>query len=981
MKTAIIMKIAEVCRDVERAEGRDFDTPDESLEELLQACLGRDKVGEVSAVAFKSALEQIYRQNALVDNLFASSDGHHFNSEAFVEGRNLISAAVATAKANIQQENFQAAREALGRASHTLQDFYSHTNWVELGHKTPYANLLRPDSSIGPIAGEGEATCSDCDQDSCPSSILPSITREQKLTSGYLSVRSPFKPPGKCSHGGPSDKTSSQHPRGGIHKDEPGPQNRELYAAAVDVAIAATLDLLEDIRSAVGDARFLRLMGISRSSVLCFVIDTTGSMSDDIEEAKRVAFSIIDSKTGTQDEPSAYILVPFNDPEFGPAIRTTKPNVIKAEISKLSATGGGDIPEMCFSALKLALTSAPQSSSIFVFTDAPAKDTHLLATVKALIQSTRSTVSFFITNPGLSRRRRRDAQSGTVSQLYQDLAQASGGQAIVVSKKGLPQATAIIVDSTTSALVTLLQCVRSPGTTETFTFLADESVRDMMIYITGDSPMFTLHSPSGASQSSQVTHGPLGTIQSVGNLCRVRLNHQTGPWRIDMDSRKAYTLKVTGQSSTAFLYDFVEPFEGPHPGYMVIESRPRAGRGAKLLLTVTGKQGPDSLKVAEVSLVDASGSGEAKGIVEELGHGEYLVSMERMPQGQTVLLVKGLDKNTSSHFQRQSTTQLTVSQVTITKPTEKKHLKEPVAQETPTDRVLFPSSSQAQANSTLEPGVAFSLPFTVMASSTEGKCTIQANDDRGFVQSFTKRCDRGQPAAWAQLHCGNSVCLLCSPVLSCPVLSSLTLVDGSAQGLVTLEPPANTPSGTDITLTINAESPDNSDSNYVVLRLSVIAKVTADSCDRGNHTVASDTTKVTDFSPPVCHIVSVSANCSRNCSLSTWELSANITDGNGTGVQSVSLRRGDGILHSAGSVGEGGVNVTEVLYSASCCSPDVELIAVDAVGNVGMCSHSVRVATTTPLPPTTPRSGSPPLFPSLAVGLCAALLHLYQNGF
>uniref|UniRef100_A0A8C9R7E5 von Willebrand factor A domain containing 11 n=1 Tax=Scleropages formosus TaxID=113540 RepID=A0A8C9R7E5_SCLFO len=577
MKTAIIMKIAEVCRDVERAEGRDFDTPDESLEELLQACLGRDKVGEVSAVAFKSALEQIYRQNALVDNLFASSDGHHFNSEAFVEGRNLISAAVATAKANIQQENFQAAREALGRASHTLQDFYSHTNWVELGHRTPYANLLRPDSSIGPIAGEGEATCSDCDQDSCPSNILPSITREQKLTSGYLSVRSPFKPPGKCSHGGPSDKTSSQHPRGGIHKDEPGPQNRELYAAAVDVAIAATLDLLEDIRSAVGDARFLRLMGISRSSVLCFVIDTTGSMSDDIEEAKRVAFSIIDSKTGTQDEPSAYILVPFNDPEFGPAIRTTKPNVIKAEISKLSATGGGDIPEMCFSALKLALTSAPQSSSIFVFTDAPAKDTHLLATVKALIQSTRSTVSFFITNPGLSRRRRRDAQSGTVSQLYQDLAQASGGQAIVVSKKGLPQATAIIVDSTTSALVTLLQCVRSPGTTETFTFLADESVRDMMIYITGDSPMFTLHSPSGASQSSQVTHGPLGTIQSVGNLCRVRLNHQTGPWRIDMDSRKAYTLKVTGQSSTAFLYDFVEPFEGPHPGYMVIESRPRAG--------------------------------------------------------------------------------------------------------------------------------------------------------------------------------------------------------------------------------------------------------------------------------------------------------------------------------------------------------------------------------------------------------------------
>ena len=59
---------------------------------------------------------------------------------------------------------------------------------------------------------------------------------------------------------------------------------------------------------------FHRMMGIARSSVVCFVIDTTGSMSDDIEEARSVAYEIIDSKRGTQDEPSEYILVPFNDP-------------------------------------------------------------------------------------------------------------------------------------------------------------------------------------------------------------------------------------------------------------------------------------------------------------------------------------------------------------------------------------------------------------------------------------------------------------------------------------------------------------------------------------------------------------------------------------------------------------------------------------------------------------------------------------------
>lgn len=56
------------------------------------------------------------------------------------------------------------------------------------------------------------------------------------------------------------------------------------------------------------------MMGIARSSVLCFVIDTTGSMADDIAQARKIVHDIIDSRKGTQDEPSEYILVPFNDP-------------------------------------------------------------------------------------------------------------------------------------------------------------------------------------------------------------------------------------------------------------------------------------------------------------------------------------------------------------------------------------------------------------------------------------------------------------------------------------------------------------------------------------------------------------------------------------------------------------------------------------------------------------------------------------------
>lgn len=75
-------------------------------------------------------------------------------------------------------------------------------------------------------------------------------------------------------------------------------------------------------------------MGLSKSSALCFVIDTTGSMSDDIAEAKRVSFEIIDRKRGTQQEPSLYILVPFNDPgkTFRPSRQSSIMRRIQVEI-------------------------------------------------------------------------------------------------------------------------------------------------------------------------------------------------------------------------------------------------------------------------------------------------------------------------------------------------------------------------------------------------------------------------------------------------------------------------------------------------------------------------------------------------------------------------------------------------------------------------------------------------------------------------
>ncbi|XP_069022000.1 von Willebrand factor A domain-containing protein 7-like [Embiotoca jacksoni] len=867
-RAVLLQKVTETCRTVAEAAGHEFNPTGSSPEELVRAYLGPTATGEVSGAKFHSALQEILVQNGLLDRDLANSAPHHFNSEAFSEGRDLITQGVVAIKANIRKENFQAARETLGRVLHTLQDFYGHSNWVELGNTDPYINLIRPDLPLDNLAGVDTATCSDCVSGICPNQILRKILNEKKLTSGYLSISSSTKPSGKCSHGGISDLTIVTRPRGSINKDDGDSFNVAAHNAAVNAATAASLQLLEVIRLAAGDNNFLRMMGIARSSVVCFVIENTSSMSEDINEARAVIDEIIDNKKGTQDEPSEYILVPFNDPSFGPVIRTTDPEQMKAEFSKLSAGGGSDHPEMCLSGLQLALTGAPSSSYIYVFTDATAKDIALKDTIITLIRTTKSTVSFFMTTA--SRRRRRSLPAASFND-YKDLALASGGQAIQVSKKQLAETTDLILDTSTSALVTVLQRARKRGKDEIFRFVLDESLKNITIYITGTSISFSLTNPAGVSQTHKAS-GKLGTIKTVGNLMRVRLNadRQAGTWKINIMTNQPYTLKVTGQSIITFIYDFVERFGGPHPGYAVVSGRPQAGKPATLMLSVIGRRGPSSITVGDVNLVPVFGPGSgATSKMADMGNGDVLVTVDAVPEAEFVVLVKGTDKVSNSKFQRQSTTQMTVSKVTV----------------------------QAVVDSSVEPGKALNVPFTLMTQGSGGSFSINIRNDRSFPMSYPK---------------------------------SITLKTGQySHATLTITPPANTTSGTDTTLTIEVKSSSGFDSNYAELRLSVV-------------------TKITDFIQPVCDVVSVRADhCPHDvsqCKPFLWELTAKLTDRNGTGIQSISLHQGTGNLTYTPLSNP----LIQANYNASCCSQIVEFIATDKVGNVGKCYHSIV------------RSGGPP---------------------
>ncbi|KAM4620396.1 von Willebrand factor A domain-containing protein 7-like [Polymixia lowei] len=834
-------------------------------------------VREESSKRFHYAINFVKQRNRRVDIRNSNDPEFHFDLETFEEGRKVITDGISVIKAVNKLRRFQlsVANSKLGQLLHPLQDFYSHSNWVELGNELPNSNLIRSDTSIGNIADKNRATCRNCVEDDCTNNILEDILQEKILTTGYFGLVPFFstKPPGKCSHGNFPDMTRNIEPIGGINKDTKTSSHGHLHVKAANLAIAATIEVLEDIHRAAGNTDFLRMMWISKGSnkALCFVIDTTGSMSDDIAAVKRVTSLIVSSTVGTKDEPSVYILVPFSDPDFGPLIRTTDPDVFKSKINALSADGGGDRPEMSLSGLQLALTGAPPGSEIFLFTDAPAKDSRLRSTVIALIERKKAVVNFMLTNILGLRRRRQSGDGQQLSrmtssdvELYRDLARTSGGQAIQVTKSQLSEATSIITQSSSSSLVTLLQAVRNPGRADNFTFLVDESVRNLTIYVTGSSLNFTLISPSGVSQSSDNMAGSLATIQSVGNFQTLRLNKQVGLWEIRVVSTGSYTVKVIGQSAIDFLFDFVEFVQGPFTQFDVLESRPRAGVNGSLVVSVTGS---DSATVTEVTLVETSGSGEVTGSVESLGGGDFLVQVDRIPSEEFVVRVKGQETSKTraspANFQRQSSTNLRASNLTV----------------------MADSDS-----SVLEPGTPFSVPFTVMTNGTGGNFTIRATNDRGFNSTFP---------------------------------SSLFLVTGvSTNGTVNLTAPLNTTSGSDVTLTIEAEAPGAADTNYVVLQFSIM-------------------TRVTDIVRPVCQVISVAAHCSKNCSEFTWELTANFTDGNGTGIERISLQQGNGTFNTSTVVGIDGENVTLVSYVASCCSTDVELVAVDEVGNVGACFKTI----------------------------------------
>lgn len=173
----------------------------------------------------------------------------HFDDERFKDGNFRLMHYRSAAVAHLKTGNFVGARKELGLALHTLQDFYAHSNWVDLGLGCCIERLGFSDAfdtyKRYRIATPEEKTCRD------PSTLL--TLPENTLTTGYFPNSNEAIAKGKCAHGEPAKPGNPFIPDRGINKDSDwlyvefaGPRY-ERFKTATNIAASHTTTFVKDV--------------------------------------------------------------------------------------------------------------------------------------------------------------------------------------------------------------------------------------------------------------------------------------------------------------------------------------------------------------------------------------------------------------------------------------------------------------------------------------------------------------------------------------------------------------------------------------------------------------------------------------------------------------------------------------------------------------------------------------------------------------
>ena len=325
------------------------------------------------------------------------------------------------------------------------------------------------------------------------------------------------------------------------------------------MAQTATIQFFERLRMELGDTLFSDFLNIQSAGLsLTIVMDTTTSMTNYIKAAQQRSIEIIDRTQTLTSRPKNYVLVPFNDPEFGPEIRTTDPDVFKKHIMSLYAGylgPGGDIPEMSMSGILLAAEKSESRSPIFVFTDAAAKDSEKYQSVVATVTEKQQSVYFLGVLPR------------SLDPLYLHLAASSGGRVMVTTsdEADIFQASTLMEDRTDDEHSVIHTVRTETKKNETIQVDIDSSVTAYVLEVgheTEPPPNVDIMPPNMAGHGRRRRRTSQQFNQElIMNTTRRKVYHVTspiaGPWKFDVQgSHSGWYFEIRGQTTCDFIWSF-----------------------------------------------------------------------------------------------------------------------------------------------------------------------------------------------------------------------------------------------------------------------------------------------------------------------------------------------------------------------------------------------------------------------------------------
>lgn len=284
------------------------------------------------------------------------------------------------------------------------------------------------------------------------------------------------------------------------------------------------------------------------ASTMAFVFDVTGSMYDDLVQVIDGAAKILNTVLQRRERLlHNYVLVPFHDPEFGPATVTTDHRLFQLHLQELYVQGGGDCPEATIAAIKLALEVCLPNSFIYVFTDASSKDYHLLQDVLTLIQRKQSQVVFVMTG-----------DCGNAShpgyQAYETIASTSSGQVFHLKKSDVDEVLNFVRVSLQARKVNLLAVNQDSEGESLLPIVVDSNLREFTVSLSGDNPQVKLINPRGGSVDKAEGVKELLNISNV-QIVNVK-DPEHGTWNVHLSSNSSHTVRATGLSPIDFVYGF-----------------------------------------------------------------------------------------------------------------------------------------------------------------------------------------------------------------------------------------------------------------------------------------------------------------------------------------------------------------------------------------------------------------------------------------